>query len=566
MKPYFQKINIFLIFIVFFVISCAQENINRPLTIRLGNNPEALNPVTFQKVSTRQIFDLVYQTLFTISLPDGEIKPVLASSLTELNETDSGFFMTVNIRKNAFWNSNNKVTTNDVAFSLKMINLFEGEQIGITNETNNIENFYLITPNEITFKFRSKTSDPLTVFDNFYIYPEHLFDPNYELKPYSLEDIRSNKNGLLTKKFLERIKTFNFIESKEKLIGSNAYQLDGWQYGEKVTLVKKKLYWFDNEDDPVFQVNPDTIIFQVIPNHQSAILALKNNQIDVLSGLSPHEFNLLKNDLAKENSYNFYEVESYDLTFFGVNGQKPPFNDINFRKGMAHLLPYDKIIKHAIYEVGMRTIGFIPPHQKEYYNSDIVPRKFNLDSALNYFKNANWTLQDGLLINSEGQTAEYNLAYCKKNKDHETSAFLMKNAFQKAGITVNLWPLDLNLLKEKLMALDFDFFIKNLSGGATAFDYEYILHSNYSPPNGWNFSSFGTPVSDSLIYQISSAPTKMERKKYLMEFQEILFDQCNIMPLYNEKHTIIVNSNYENLNISSLKPGYTLASFKKINP
>ncbi len=562
MNPQITRINFLQILAFFLSISCARQNMDRPLTVRLDKDPESLNPVTFKFISTRQIFDLIYQPLYAITLPEKEIKPILASSLSGLVETDSGFFMTISLQEKAFWDDRRPITSNDVAFTLKMLNLPGGAEIGINNQTDIFKDFIVNNPKSITFKYNYNVEDPHIVFDEFYIYPEHLFDPNFLFRQYTLRDIRENKDPGLTTSFLEKIRRFNFLENEKKICGSNAYKIKSWKPGEMVSLVKKDHYWFEELPFPEFAASPDTIIFQVIPNATSAIIALENHAIDVASNFSPQDAYYLREKFKDDAYYTFNEVETYDLTFFGSNGQKAPFNDNNFRKGLAWAMPYQSIFDHAIHRIGVPTIGFAFPHQENYYNSSISPRIFNMDSVLHYFSKAGWKLNAGNLLERNGQPAEFDLLYRKSIKDHELTAFLIQDSFKKVGIKVILHPLETSLLKEKLMTLDFDLFLQRISGGATAFDYEFILHTRSTPPNGWNFSSFGTQESDSLIYVIRDAYDANERRPAILRFQEILFDECNLVTLYNEKNVIIVNSKYENLNISSLTPGYTLATFK----
>ena len=134
----------------------------------------------------------------------------------------------------------------------------------------------------------------------------------------------------------------------------------------------------------------------------------------------------------------------------------------------------------------------------------------------------------------------------------------------KAGIEVKIIPLEKSLFNKKLNNYEFDMYIKSLYGGPFSMNYEYILHTEFTPPNGLNYSSFGDQTSDSLIHAITNSTHMEERKILLEKFQEKVFNECNIIFLYNEKNNIVISKRYENLKISPLKPGYKLSSFKLI--
>jgi len=564
MKLTTARIKIWLILLVFFFTSCKKQNTDNSLNVRIKSDPESLNPVTFRSKTTRQIFDLVYQSLFEVTLPDGKLQPVLANKIPEISSSDSGYFATISIREEARWTDDKKVTSNDVAFSIKLLNLPGGEKMGITNATYFIKKITINDESHITLQFEGNSPDEFVKFNDFYIYPETVLDPKNVLKKYSLDSLRS---GILTNDladFGDNISAINFLENPDKIVGSNAYNLGSWLPSQRLILERKPNFWFKDLQIPYLQANPKKITFDIIPNDYSALIALENNRLDVLDNISPEDFSKLKSNKTLEEQFNFFSAGTYGVTFLALNARNKYLNDQNFRKGLSFLVPYDEIIRVALSGSGEGTIGFIPPHQQEYYHKNIQPRIFNKDSASIYFHKAGFRLEDGKL-KKRGNEVTFELLYNPALKEHETSALLIQDSFAQAGIDVQPTSVDKNLIRQKLHNFEYDMCVYSLFGGPFSFNYEYILHSSFTPPKGLNFTSFGNEHSDSLIYAINESADLERRKKLLFEFQELVFEECNIIFLYNERNNIAISSRFENLKISALKPGYNLAAFKLNN-
>jgi len=546
---------------LFLLISCGKQNSDNALKVRIKDDPESLNPVTFRSKTTRQLLDLVYQSLFSITLPNGQLQPVLVEEIPEILVSDSGIYAHIKIRDDAKWSDQSAVTSEDVAFTIKLFYLPDGELNGIINRCKFIENFKIIDKKNITFKFKYNSPELIENFAEFYIYPESILDPQNLLYDIPFEKLKSGINNPELKQFADVISSLNFLENRESISGSHAYKVTEWLPGQRVVLEKKNNFWFENAEENFLKAAPSKITFLVIPNDFSAIIALENQQLDILDQVSPVNFQKLKRNEGLTRQFNFHSIGSYGFTFMGVNAQRGPLKEKSFRHALSMLVPYVDIINVALYENAERTIGFIPPHQKDYYNGATELTPFNPDSAMEIFKNKGFFLENGKLKKND-ENVELELIYDKGVAEFETVALLLRDGFGQAGINLIIRPVDKNVLNENLGKMDYDLCLKSLFGGPTAFNYDYILHTDFIPPTGRNYTSFGTKRSDSLISAINYTESKEERKDLLWEFQTILYEECNIIPIYNENNNIVVSKRYIDIQLSTLKPGYNLASFK----
>ena len=79
-------------------------------------------------------------------------------------------------------------------------------------------------------------------------------------------------------------------------MGCGPYILAEWQNGNQIVLKKKINWWGDALIDqrPSLAAHPEEIRYKIIPDNASAIAALKDGQLDVMSEINPLSFNELK--------------------------------------------------------------------------------------------------------------------------------------------------------------------------------------------------------------------------------------------------------------------------------
>src|SRR5690606_28114737 len=125
---------------------------------------------------------------------------------------------------------------------------------------------------------------------DYAILPMHLYDTNAYLKDFTVEQL-SNPNSayspdeiLALSNFDEEFNSIAFQRDKKYISGSGAYELEQWVSGQRIELVKKKNWWADHLDkeNTLFENNADKLVYIIIPDNTSALLALKNRELDVM--------------------------------------------------------------------------------------------------------------------------------------------------------------------------------------------------------------------------------------------------------------------------------------------
>lgn len=538
----------------------------------MAQDPESLNPVAHNSIYSWQILDLIFQGLLTIDRKDNTIKPFLVEAMPEVTHSDTASLLHYRIRNKAKWDNGSPVTSEDVEFTIKVINspLVNNERVRPYLEF--IKNVIKDPVDGKHFTLVCSDYSPELELQSglFYIIPRYLFDPEGLLDNFSVQGLKSNFDSLSGHpdiiKFATKFNSADFSRNKDYLKGSGGYNLTEWKTGRYIILDKKKDWWAEKLNNPVphLTANPQRINFQVITDNATAIIALENGQIDVYDNIPATEFDRLKRKTNISDRYNLFTPETYKFYYIGLNSRIPKFAGKKTRQALAHLLNVNDIIKAAEENFAIQTIGPISPNDKLNFNNKIQPYSFDKEKAKALLREDGWMFNNGKwLKNVAGKeiVINFTIIYKAGSQAYENIALIFKQAASSIGIPVEIQPVEGKLLSEKLKTHDFEVFIRALVGGPFAYNFKAILHRESAGINEGNYTGFGNAESDSLIEVISVNADLKERADQLKRFQEIIHDEAAMLMLYFTQDRIAIHNRFSNLEISTIEPGYDVSAF-----
>ncbi len=321
----------------------------------LVGSPRFINPIYAQSSDVdRDLVEIIFSSL----VPD----------LTqELKITEEGRVYEIALKDNIFWHDGEKLTADDVIFTLKTIqnpdykSPLRANYLGI--EIQKINEHTLIL----------KIKDPYGAFlerlEDLKIMPEHIW-----------RDI-SPQNFLLT--------NYNL-----KPIGSGPYQFKNLKQNSaniivSLTLVKFKNYFAGNLGKPYLS----EISFRFFESTADLINAAKRKEINGFSITSPANFNLFNNGAFNEASLS---LPRYFAIFF--NADKSKFlQDVKIRQALNYAVNKAEIIQSVLLNRGQIVDSPVLP---EIYGYELPTDTygFNLEKAQSLLENAGWQKKDGRWI------------------------------------------------------------------------------------------------------------------------------------------------------------------------
>ncbi len=578
-----NKLSIILTLFLTHLLSCSSTPTdnegnfinNNTLNIRELSGTINLHPLYVVDEFSGVINSYLFQTLTSIDFSTLELTPLLLSSLPEI---DTSLKDTViyhfKIRNEAKWDNGKKITSNDVVFSIK-VNLLPDP--GNTNHTEflkSIVDLKIDFTNNKNFSIYSTMDFHASKYliGDITILPKYLYDSNNVLSNYSIKFINENfeslKDDTTILKYLTEINDTKFKINPSYILGSGPYKVKEVVNGQYLTLEKKENWWADSlkYNNTELQANAEIIKYHIIPDETTALAALKNRSIDVMRGISPKEFSEMLKVESLTNRLNFVTAPILAHYCLGLNLTHPILKSNVNRRALAHLLDVKKIIDIVAYGYGEQIIGPNSKTDKDNYNFDIQPYRFDLEKAKSILYSEGWEDldHDGIIekmIDGINVPFEITYSYNSGNETRKKIGLIFQEDAKKVGIKINLNALEWSNYIDQLKNKNFEMaFIGKISAPIPR-NHKNIFHSE-SITEGANYVGYSNPEVDKLIDLINFSKTKEERAIYNMKFQEIIHKDLPYLYLFAPLERMVINKKFTNYNLSAMRPGFWAPGFK----
>ncbi len=503
------------------------------LKLGLLEEPKTLNLWLARDRWSLRVLALMYQPLFTRDPKTLELIPWLAAEKPIFDKATLSY--TVKLRP-AKWSDGSPLTSEDVAFTGKLINEFKIPRYrtywGIIKK--------IETPDDRTVKFFLKK--PMAVF---------------ETRTLTLPIISKKEWGSIAEKARSAEKPLDVLLKHKitKPLGSGPYVLKEWKQGAYLFVAKNKDFFGTGKQIKDFTLGPfiDGIIFKFFGTSDAAVMAVKKGTIDMFWwGIKPGYLP----DLESEPFVQLYASERSALYYMGFNLRKAPFNDVNLRQAIATLVDKDFIISRILQGNGIRMDSLIPPGNRLYYCPDVpvygkgMDKAGRIKKAYEILKGAGYTWDvppvqaRGKVVKGKGiklpggkPMDPFTILTPPADYDPERAmaGLIIQEWLREMGIPASSKPMAFGALSDQVSVRhEFDTFI--LGYGRLSLDPDYLrsfFHSSRDKPRGGNKAGYRNPEFDKLADASAAAMDQMERQKLIWEMQKILMRDLPYLPLYN---------------------------------
>lgn len=272
------------------------------------------------------------------------------------------------------------------------------------------------------------------------------------------------------------------------VVGFGPYQIRSWEPGNRVVMDANPNYW---QGPPKIK----RIIYQVVPESASRVALLKEGKVDLVEGLSPDE----AISLSTAPNVRVAAVHGNQAIYLVLNNSKAPFDKVEVRQAINHLLPRDQIVKDIYRGLAATWEGVMPSVYPGYVAFDSY--KFDVAEAKRLLAEAGYA--NGF------QTT---LTYSAGDPVQENIAVLLKSTLSQVGVTVDLRkePVsahsDLVQSKKADFALWIDFPIQP--------DPNYSLRLLYLTGNAVNYQNYSDKEVDRMLEEGASIVDSAERNTF----------------------------------------------------
>lgn len=443
-----------------------------PDTFRLyGPNSNGMIANWHRPFSLQQIGELNTSTLVTIHPNTGNWIPLLA---THWKISDDNKSVSYKLDKRVKWSDGQPVTADDYVFAYEFaLDERVRDPFLLENTKSTIKSVEKI--DDYTIKITGQKASWRPLFDfNAYPIPEHTT----ELSDTWVEDV-----------------------NYQPPVTPGPYKISEWETNNFVTYSRVQNWWGDGHHYLQGLFNPEKVRLDVAQTRDLQFDMFKKGELDYLEITTARtwaeemDFEALNKGWAK--AVILYVENAEGMYGIGMNVNRPPLNDENFRKGLQHLFNFEALNNELMYNAYFKKVSAF--HGTEYQNKSLTGYDFNPKKAREYFEKAGYTKRDsaGYLVNADGERASVTLNYPSKGLERHLT--VLQNFYKRGGVEFNLRFLEgsthFNRIREKAS----DMFLVGMTGGYYPSPYQYFHTDFKDKPQTNNFWDWGNETVDELI-------------------------------------------------------------------
>jgi peptide/nickel transport system substrate-binding protein len=500
----FAKIFLLSLLLSFIAAFAVDYNPNGRLIDSLGGEPSVLNPILSTDSSSSAVEGALFNGLIKFNAKLDPV-PDLCERWTVSPDGKTWDFY---LRKGVRWHDGQAFTSADVVFTFHSI---------LNSKVNSVRRSdYIINGSPVQFFAVNKYQVRAILPEPFAPFLVHM---GMGIIPHHIYEYRSINNN----------------PANRKPIGTGPFKFKEWVSGDHITVVRNDKYHFGR---PLLK----EIVFKIIPDENSALVALQAKELD-MSGIPSKDYLRMK----KVKGINVYEYQTLLYTYLGFNLDSPLFCNREVRQALAYAVNRDQII-NLIFR-GHAKPAFAPSSPVSWaYSNQVEKYPYNPAKAQEILAKAGWNLgPDGVLVNSkktmvgsksvklEPMRFEFTVLANQGNKDREKAATILQQQFSKIGVKMNIrvveWSALIKIINSQKTHKDFDAVIIGWALGLDPDAYS-IWHSSQFP-NGFNFIHYNNKKVDQLLEAGRVTLDRAKRKTiYASLWQEICRDQPYIFLWY----------------------------------
>lgn len=325
-------------------------------------------------------------------------------------------------------------------------------------------------------------------------------------------------------KHLLQGKDINNTDFARHPIGSHYYQLESWNNGESISLVRNPLA---SQGPP----NIERLLSRIIPDKAAQFLELMADNIDSM-GLNSVQYARIFPARAELNQkFNLYKELGNSYTYFGFNLKRKPFNDIRVRKAFNYAIDKQEIIEGVLLGLGEPVSSPYKPGTR-WSNPNLSPYPYDPAKAKALLAEAGYIDHDGDgVVDKDGQALRFEIL-TNQNKEREMTAVLIQRRLKDVGVDVSIRVVEwATFISRFIKTGDFSAVVLGWGLGQEP-DQFNIWHSSQQQPGQFNFIGYHNAQVDALLEAGRLELNPDARQKIYHQFAELLYQDSPIVYLY----------------------------------
>lgn len=275
---------------------------------------------------------------------------------------------------------------------------------------------------------------------------------------------------------------------------------------------------------------------------------LQSGRIDLVSGasnLSPDSYQFL----ARDPSLKVEQFPGANITYLGLNVERPPLNNRALRQAIAHAVDRESIVRDLMLGQARVAHSILPEASWAYE----AGQKYAYDPA-----RAKQLLDEAGLTDPDGDGPRMRLprpiVFKISSGNAATSQFagVIQNSLKGVGIPVEIETLETNTLLRQLGEGQFEMTtLRWIGGNQDPVFLRDLFHSSEIPmptrAGVRNRSRYSSPEFDRVIEQAVAEPDRARARELYAQAQQIVSRDMPMLPLWYPDVMVIARKGVENI-------------------
>ncbi|WP_040213421.1 ABC transporter substrate-binding protein [Clostridium polynesiense] len=458
----------------------AKPQVGGNLVVGLTGDPYNLAPWTNNDMNASTVMDSVLPKLMTTDEKGNKVPYIIK----EYSANEDSTVFTVTIHDGLSWHDGKPFTTEDLAFTAKYT---VDKKLGYGADMYApVEKTEIVDKTTIKYHLKDTTINFLTQAGYWVpIMPKHIYEKVDDPMNYKFEGL-----------------------------GYGPYKVKEYKKGEYYTLERVPDWPLANGGKGGYL---ETVTFRIFPDANALTLAIKNGEVNVSGSALP--VSAQKQLEASSDRFGVIKTDSLGYGYFSFNYKNELLKDVNVRKAIAQTVDKDAICTTAMQGGARKMEGPISPVYADLNKSGIKFPEFSIEDAKKTLEDAGYKDSDNDGIREkDGKNLEFELIYRTTTMNVDSIANIFKSNAEKAGIKINLKPVDPATYTDKVVKQkNFDM---NVIEWGVIDDPDTSLSTVYHSKSDLNIMCYKNEKMDQLL-EASTKETDYEKRiKIMDEFQK----------------------------------------------
>jgi len=494
------------------------------LRFALSADPKTLDPLQATEESSDAIRYLTMGTLVRQDRKTFELKPELAESW---KVSEKGRRISFKLRTGVRFSDGSPLDAEDVAFTLRRVldpkaPVPDGDNL--RPEKGSVE-ITVLNPREVSLLFPEPVAGLEALFDTV--------------------PVLSSRSPL-----------------KEKA-GLGPFVLAEYKAGAYLLLKKNPNYW--KKDSQGRQLPYlDSIRIDIQQNREIEMARFRRGELHLMSSLTVELFDQIGTDHGAVDAGPTFDSEF--LWFNQVSNAPIPaykrkwFQSTAFRVALSEAVQRDDMVKLVYHGRATPAAGPFSPSAKPWADTHQKPRAFDPDGASKLLAASGFHREGDVLKDGDGNRVEFSLITNSGNRNRAKMASLVQQDFHRLGIVVNIVPLDMPSLVERISrGFQYEACLLGFLGTDLDPNDQLNVWLSSSSTHPWNPHQAKPETAweaeiDGLMRAQAATSDPKKRKPLIDRMQAIVYEQAPIIYLVHPNALVAVSPKLGNASPSVLRP------------